>query len=421
MQWRSWPQLAAGGTVRRQWQEWARKFIQHPESPPPPALAPVAEILTPAWRQERRQAQAAAAESARLQGILDGLDTAVAALDPAGRLLFANHAANDLWPLHGTRAGERPAALARIPELAQWLAAGKSGRKTGRLELADGRVLQVEVTPWAEDGVVLAARDITALARLETVRRDFIAAASHELRTPVTSIRGYAEILQEDLAALGGGAEWREPLAVIQHNARRLEKLAADLVTLSSMETGQYPFQFQRLNAAELLAPAAAVLRPLAAERGAVVTVGAAEPGWVRGDAEALHRALLNLGENALVHGTQGAGAGAAAALAVELSGQVCGGDYRLQVRDNGVGISSLDQPHVFERFYRADKSHARPGGSGLGLALVKHIAQEHGGTVEMASRLGSGSSFTIRLPLFAGEARHAAPAAATREEKPHA
>ena len=418
-QWRGWPWPAAGGAIRRQWQEWARTFIHQPETAAPSALAPVAEVLAPAWQDARRRAEIAAAESARLQGILDGLDTAVAALDPAGRLLFANQAANALWPLHGTRTGERPATLARVPELAQWLAAGKAGRKSGRLELADGRVLQVEVTPWAEDGVVLAARDITALARLETVRRDFIAAASHELRTPVTSIRGYAEILQEDLAALGGGADWREPLAVIQHNARRLEKLAADLVTLSSMETGQYPFQFQRLNAAELLAPAAAVLRPLAAERGAAVTVGASESGWVRGDPEALHRALLNLGENALVHGTQGAGA--AAALAVELTGQVCGGDYRLQVRDNGVGISSLDQPNVFERFYRADKSHTRPGGSGLGLALVKHIAHEHGGTVEMASRLGSGSSFTIRLPLAPGEQRHEAPRTAMLEEKPNA
>ncbi len=386
--------------MRRRWAEWARAFATDPETPAPAPLAAVAEVMAPLWREQRRRGDVAEAEAAHLRGILDGLDTAVAALDEGGRLRFANAAATRLWPLAAVRPGERPAALARVPELAAWLAAGTAGRESGRLELSDGRVLQIEVTPWQGGGVVLAARDITALARLETVRRDFIAGASHELRTPVSSILGYAEMLEEELAAGGvAAAAWREPLAVMRNNARRLEKLAADLVTLSSMETGQYPFQFRRLNAGELLAPAAAVLRPLASERNAALRIGAAEPGWVRGDAEALHRALLNLGENALLHGRP-SGAPAAARLEVEISGRLQGREYRLEVTDNGAGIASWDQPHVFERFYRADKSHARPGGTGLGLALVKHIAQEHGGTVEMESRLGRGSSFTVRLPL---------------------
>lgn len=396
-----WP-WSARRAARLRWRDWARAFVQDPAASVPPELNAVAETLAPAWREAQRALAEAQAEAARLTAILDGLDTAILALDAAGRLQFANQAAVRLWALDAVRPGDRPATLARIPELAQWLRAGVVAPKSGRLELTDGRVLQLEAAPWA-DGVVLAARDITGVARLETMRRDFIAGVSHELRTPVTSIHGYAEMLEDELAAAMPAADlWREPLAVIRQNASRLEKLAANLVTLSSIETGQYPFQFQRLNAADLLAPAAAVLRPLALERGAEITLGPAEAGWIRADAEALHRALSNLLENAIVHGAVMPGG---SGLRIEISGRVQDGCYRFEVRDNGAGIGSLDQPRVFERFYRADKSHTRPGGSGLGLALVKHIAQEHGGAVEMASRLGAGSAFVIRLPLAAASA----------------
>lgn len=396
---RLWPWSASRHAPPRRWLAWARAFLRDPGEPAPPELAALAAVLAPGWREERRARLEAEAGMARLNAVLDGMDTAVLALDAGGRLGFANQAAVRLWGLDGVHPGERPASLARIPDLAGWLRAGGAS-KSGRLDLSDARVLQLEAAPWA-DGVVLVARDITGVARLETMRRDFIAGVSHELRTPVTSIRGYAEVLEEDLsAALPAPSGWREPLAVIRQNAARLEKLAADLVTLSSIETGQYPFQFRRLNAGDLLAPAAAVLRPLAAEHGAELVMGATDPGWVRADAEALHRALVNLIENAIIHG---AAAPARSAIQIEISGRMRDGAYRIEVRDNGAGIGSLDQPHVFERFYRADKSHTRPGGSGLGLALVKHIAQEHGGAVEMASKLGAGSAFAIRLPLAGG------------------
>ncbi|MGH9491618.1 MAG: sensor histidine kinase [Terriglobales bacterium] len=449
------PEGAPPGTGRvHRGEDWALALVAGGEVPAPPPLGAIAAILAPAWRELRRQSAAAQAERARLAAVLDGLDTAVMVLDSDGRLQFANRAAVRLWALDAARPGERPTALARIPELPNWLRAGAAARQTGRLELSDGRVLQLEVAPWdaasgaaeagpapasnsapraagpaaaaaSAGGVLVAARDITAVARLETMRRDFIAAVSHELRTPLTSVRGYAEMLQDELRQLEAPSNasqrsappaWQEPLDIIAANIQRLEKLAADLVTLSSIETGQYPFQFRRLDAAGLLAPAAAVLRPLAAERGAELAVTAAESGWVMADAEAIHRALLNLGENALLHGAAGA---RERGLRVEMSGRAHPDHYRLQVHDNGAGIGSMDQPHVFERFYRVDRSRtgggAQPGGTGLGLALVKHIAQEHGGRVEMESSLGAGSTFAICLPL--------APASTVPEtpEEPHA
>lgn len=339
-------------------------------------------------------------EAPRLRRMLDSLDTAVIALDAEHRLLYLNLAGQRLLHLAAAPAlGDRLPAVARVPEVIRLLERLRPGEtsRLDRLELADGRVWQMEIVALDDPpgGAAILVRDASELARLEAVRRDFIAAVSHELRTPLTSIRGYAEILRDDpgLAAKQGG----EYLDVIAANARRLERLAQDLVTLSSLESGQYPFHYRELDPAELLAPAAAVLAPLAAEQGCRVRVEAAAPGRVRADPEALHRVLLNLIENAILHG--GAGTDifvAGRAVALESGKQA----YRLEVRDTGAGIGSADQPHVFERFYRVDRSRTRSnGGSGLGLALVKHIVREHGGEVAVSSQLGQGSTFVCTLP----------------------
>ncbi|MGH9526055.1 MAG: PAS domain-containing protein, partial [Terriglobales bacterium] len=123
-------------------EDWALALVAGGEVPAPPPLGAIAAILAPAWRELRRQSAAAQAERARLAAVLDGLDTAVMVLDSDGRLQFANRAAVRLWALDAARPGERPTALARIPELPNWLRAGAAARQTGRLELSDGRVLQ---------------------------------------------------------------------------------------------------------------------------------------------------------------------------------------------------------------------------------------------------------------------------------------
>jgi len=332
--------------------------------------------------------------TARLGAVLESVDAAVLAVDAEQRRWFSNPAANRLLP-----------SLPRLPQLVQWMASVVSSGEpwNSRLEMPDGRTLEVHITPLgggaggggAVSGCVVVARDITDRVHLETARRDFIAGISHELRTPLTSIQGYAEMLRRSPEP---AADVRaEYLDVIAHNTARLTRLARDLVTLSSLETRTYPFHFEPVEAASLGAPALDVVAPLARERGCRLALGPLGSGWLRADREALHRVLLNLLENALVHGGGGPG------VAVELPGQIEGGAYAYRVRDTGAGISSSDQPRVFERFYRVDRSHASTAGghgSGLGLALVKHIVREHGGEVELASSLGAGTTVTVRLPL---------------------
>ncbi|HEY7837760.1 MAG TPA: ATP-binding protein [Terriglobales bacterium] len=331
--------------------------------------------------------------TARLGAVLESVDAAVLAVDAEQRRWYSNSAANRLLP-----------SLPRLPQLVQWMeSVASSGEPwNSRLEMPDGRTLEVHITPLggaggggAVSGCVVVARDITDRVHLETARRDFIAGISHELRTPLTSIQGYAEMLR---GSPEPEAEVRaEYLDIIVRNTARLTRLARDLVTLSSLETRTYPFHFEPVEAASLGAPALDVVAPLARERGCRLALGTLGSGWLRADREALHRVLLNLLENALVHGGGGPG------VAVELSGEIEGGAYVYRVRDTGAGISSSDQPRVFERFYRVDRSHASTAGghgSGLGLALVKHIVREHGGEVELASSLGAGTTVTVRLPL---------------------
>lgn len=370
---------------------WRWRGGGEPRFAAPPAAAPGSEP---------------AHETHRLRQMVESLDTAVIAVDADRRLLYLNPAGQALLHLSEKPVvGARLTALARVPELARELdrLAPAATVRLDRLELADGRVWQLELVALDDPpgSAAVLARDVTGVARLENLRRDFIAAVSHELRTPLTSIRGYAELLREDAAA--SPEQRREFVETIAANARRLERLAQDLVTLSSLETGQYPFHFQLLDPGQLLAPAVAVLAPLAAERGCRLRVEAAASGCVRADADALHRVLLNLIENAILHGGAGAEIFVAGRPVALESGKQA---YRLEVRDTGAGIGSADQPRVFERFYRVDRSHARAnGGSGLGLALVKHIVREHGGEVSVTSQLGQGSTFVCTLPQAPGAA----------------
>lgn len=322
-----------------------------------------------------------------LRAVLDRLEEAVLVLDQTQQVRFANAAAVQLLP----QPRRLPLLLRRAAEV---MASDEVW--SGRMLLPDERTLQLSLSPVSLGdsgaGCVVSARDITAAVRLETTRRDFIAAISHELRTPLASIQGYAEMLaQKPEPEAADRDAW---LSVIADNAARLARLIGDLATLSSLETGTYPFRFAALPAAALAAPALTVVAPLARERGVDLRQGKLEPGRIRGDAQALERVLLNLLENAIVHGhspleTQ--------KLLVELSGSVRDKAYEFVVRDTGAGISSRDQPRIFERFYRVQQGGS---GSGLGLALAKHIIHEHGGEITVESTLGAGSAFRVRLPL---------------------
>lgn len=241
-------------------------------------------------------------------------------------------------------------------------------------------------------GAVIVLNDITELKNLERVRTDFVANASHELKTPITAIRGLTETI------LGDDEVDRETMVHfierVHAQSLRLSQLVGDLMTISRLESSQTQEDFTRMNFADLARQAVRAGQATAEEKGHDLDVDLPDAEvMVYGDRQNLSQLLDNLIDNAIKY-TPDPGT-----ITVKVFRD--GDEAVLQVTDTGLGISPQYQQRVFERFYRVDKARSQSlGGTGLGLSIVKNIAEKHGGSVSVKSQLGSGSSFTIRLPL---------------------
>jgi two-component system phosphate regulon sensor histidine kinase PhoR len=255
---------------------------------------------------------------------------------------------------------------------------------------------------------VVVARDTTQATRLDEMRRDFVANVSHELKTPLSAIRAYAETLRD--GALEDRPAAQRFVARILEQSRRLQALLDDLLTLSRLESLEERPRRERVDLLPILRRAVEVVEDAARGRGIEVRIeappGAAAPvPPVLADREGLERLTTNLLENAVKYNREGGRV--AIRLSRTASGEAPGerGHAVLEVADTGIGIPEEALPRIFERFYRVDKGRARPegggaGGTGLGLAIVKHVTQSAGGQVEVESELGAGTTFRVRLPL---------------------
>lgn len=328
------------------------------------------------------------AEDRQVQGlILGSMQEGVLLFDGGWRTAFANDAL-------GRHLGPPPAALVQLyppglREMAQRVA------KTNELETTEietgspTRWLRVTATPAGDDGsVLLVVTDITETRRIEAVRRDFVANASHELKTPTASIRAAAETLlhaaREDPAAVPHFAEQ------LDHEAIRLSRIVADLLDLSRLESGSDLAERVRLDA--IVREEGQRFEEPASEAGLALRVDAPNTPPVRGSARDLSLLVRNLIDNAIRYARTGGN--------VEVAMRSENGSVILRVADDGLGIPSRDLPRIFERFYRVDRARSREtGGTGLGLAIVRHVAENHGGTVTVSSELGRGSSFEVVLP----------------------
>jgi two-component system phosphate regulon sensor histidine kinase PhoR len=234
--------------------------------------------------------------------------------------------------------------------------------------------------------------DISELARLEEVRRDFVANASHELRTPLAAIRGFAETLLDGGALVE--AERRSYLEIIDRHAQRLTHIVHDLLELSTIERGRIRLEPVELDVGELVASLIRDSGPRLRERRLEIVHEAAGRVMAWADPHALEQILGNLLDNAVKYTEPGG--------RIEI--RVENGDpkVRVRVKDTGIGIPEEDLARIFERFYRVDKARSRAlGGTGLGLAIVKHLVQSLGGEISVQSRLGEGSTFTFTLPRW--------------------
>ena len=347
--------------------------------------------------EARRRAASAASELARREAsareqravqdlILASMQEGVLLLDQDHETAFANAALE-------RHLGARPASAAQLYPLdvreAVRRAASSSEPATVEVERSTpARWLRVTAAPAGDGSVLVVVTDVTDARRIERVRRDFVANASHELKTPAASIQAAAETLlavaRDDPSAVPRFA------GQLEREAVRLSRIVADLLDLSRLESGGELREPVRLDVVAREEAERAADR--AVEAGIDMDVVAAAPATVDGSARDLSLLVRNLIDNAIRHTEAG---GRVTVATVEQTGQVT-----LTVTDTGVGIPARDLPRIFERFYRVDRARSREtGGTGLGLSIVRHVSENHGGKVSAASELGTGSSFVVTLP----------------------
>jgi len=252
------------------------------------------------------------------------------------------------------------------------------------LDLGD-RTVVFSARPLAEGGTLLVLSDVTDVRRLETIRRDFVANVSHELKTPLTAIAGYAETL----AAESSDSQTTGFSRTIVDNARRMQRLVDDLLDLSRIESGGWQPEPRKI---AIDAAAREAWRPFAERASSRDVQLETDSGSVNSDPEALRQIFTNLFDNALRHTPTGG--------RIRVSAQRAGHDTVVRVSDTGSGIGADHLPRIFERFYRVDPGRSRQeGGTGLGLAIVKHLVEAHGGRVEAESELGRGTTILLYFP----------------------
>ncbi|MBB5324517.1 two-component system phosphate regulon sensor histidine kinase PhoR [Anoxybacillus tepidamans] len=239
-------------------------------------------------------------------------------------------------------------------------------------------------------GIVLVFHDITELKKLEQMRKDFVANVSHELKTPITSIKGFAETLLD--GAMKDERALEHFLSIILKESERLQSLIQDLLDLSKMEQQGFQLHIENVNMTQLLEELIVMFNGKAEEKNIELQLNASKPVYVAGDSNRLKQIFINLITNALTYTPKDG--------SVEVHVEEQSDEVLVHVKDTGIGIEAKEIPRIFERFYRVDKARSRnSGGTGLGLAIVKHLVEAHHGYITVKSRVGKGTTFTVHFP----------------------
>ena len=356
------------------------------------------------------QRPAARTGESLLEAVLGGFPDPVVVVGRNGEVVALNARASALAP--ALRRGEPISLGLRIPEVLDAIRRARATATTQRAEFFErvpfDRWYEAVATPISShelavspELLLIAFRDLTPLRKVEEMRADFVANASHELRTPLATLSGFIDTLQ--------GAAREDPhardrfLAIMQAQANRMARLIDDLLSLSRIELNAHLRPEKPVDLVAILRQVVDTLQTLARDRGVKVEIVAPSgPLLVLGDRDELIRVFENLVENALKYAASGK------LVEIELSldetpdgrGEAC-----VAVRDHGPGIAPEHLPRLTERFYRVDVAESRAqGGTGLGLALVKHILNRHGGRLRIDSVSGKGATFTVQLPAAGGQ-----------------
>lgn len=365
-------------------------------------LGELGEAISAAWRNWRETVSELREERTLLQAILRRMDEAIIVARENGSVLLVNPAAEKMFHLPSDCLRRRLTEL-NLPfeflELAQ-NALRQKLPQMGEVHIVrpEEKFLDAYATPLLVngqlEGVLLVARDLTELKRLEQIRKDFVANVSHELRTPIATLKSLAEAL------LMGGKDDPEVmenfLQAIVDESERMSRLIDNLLELARIEAGQWEQRWQKVSVADIARQVVERFSPAAAQKGLAMVVSVPDELSVNTDADALMQILSNLVDNAVKYTMQGE-----VAIKAERVETADGEWIVISVRDTGIGIPQEHLPRIFERFYRVDKARSRQlGGFGLGLSIAKHLTESLGGKITVQSQVGKGSTFYVWLPI---------------------
>jgi two-component system phosphate regulon sensor histidine kinase PhoR len=326
---------------------------------------------------------------------MDSLNEGAVAMDARRQVVHMNAEARRLLAVRD----EVPFPADQLPRdrvLRSAIAAAMAGEAIDGLEIhLVGRTVTLTARPLQSGGAVLALFDLTPLRRLETVRSDFVANVSHELKTPLTVVSGFAETLGDD-DSLEPEVR-RQFAAAILSNTRRMQRIVDDLLDLSRIESGGWTPNPSTVDLSALAADVLSGVRARASAKGVTVRANV-EPAGLTIDADptALRQVLTNLVDNAVRHTSAGE---------VVVEARTSNDGVKISVRDTGVGIRAEHLARIFERFYRVDTARSREdGGTGLGLAIVKHLVEAHGGRVSATSEPERGTTIETWFPRRTGD-----------------
>ncbi len=390
-------------TLRRSADRFARGDLSHQVSPPETAeMAGLAQAMNKMAQELEQRIQAIEQQRNESEAVLSSMVEGVVGLDADERIMHLNEAAARLLngrPEHFQ--GRSIQEVVRNRELHRMvrttLAGGDATEGDVALYQTGEQILSVHCTPLLDTrgsrmGALLVMSDVTQLRRLETMRSDFAANVSHEIKTPLTAIQGFVETLCQGEV---DETESRKFLTIIDRHVKRLSAIVDDLMQLARLEQTDKDRRL-RLKPSPLkpvLIAAAQLCRPKAEQKQMAIDIECSDQLCAHIDGDLLEQAAVNLLDNAVKYGAQGS--------RISVSAEKTDHEIRIQFKDQGIGIAKAHLPRLFERFYRVDKARSRrEGGTGLGLAIVKHIVQAHGGTVTVESTWGQGSVFTIHLPI---------------------
>ena len=350
------------------------------------------------WRNRFQRLQS---ESSRTRAVLSHMTEGIVLLSPSSEILLINQAAQHLLAISndGVYFGRRLAELVRVPEIIHAVQRAQVDKVDQSLtvEILVGstvRPVAVRVSRILDaepPHLLLVLRDETEAHRVEAIRREFIANVSHELKTPLAAIKGYAETVE--LAIEDDPESALHFISQIENQCLRLEDLIADMMRLARAQSGKGTLVVQTIDLQKVIQQALESFLPVAgAKQIELVVKSSAEPVHVMADEEAALTITQNLISNALRH-TEAGG---------HVSVSCCreGAGWAMAVQDDGVGIAEEFQERIFERFYRVDRARkSHDGGTGIGLSIVKNLTRALGGTVKVISRPGEGATFVVWLP----------------------